>query len=115
MQELQALRLEQLEKFTGALVEGQTSLFKALQQNTKRLDEVSDRVDSLAVQLEANTKSLEEISRKQDEHSLTVEANTARLDKLETMLIRILEDLAVIREKLEVPRMGFAPNPESAD
>ncbi len=87
MQEVQALRLEQLERLTGVLVDGQAATVQTLQQYANRLEEVSNRV----------------------------EENSKRLDTLEKLVLRVLEDLAVIRKKLDVPRMGFAPQSDGED
>ncbi len=87
MQEVLALRLEQLERLTGVLVDGQAATVQTLQQYANRLEEVSNRV----------------------------EENSKRLDTLEKLVLRVLEDLAVIRKKLDVPRMGLAPQSDGED
>lgn len=101
MQEVQALRLEQLERLTGVLVDGQAATVQTLQQYANRLEEVSNRLDVVS-------NRLEEVSNR-------VEENSKRLDTLEKLVLRVLEDLAVIRKKLDVPRMGFAPQSDGED
>ncbi len=99
MQEVQILRLDQLEKLTATLVEGQTATLKTLQQNANYMERVSDRLD--------------EVSKRLDEVSNRVEENSKRLDNLEKLVLRVLDELAIIREKLEPPNMGFAPSVDS--
>ena len=99
MQEVQILRLDQLEKLTAILVEGQTATLKTLQQNAKYMERVSDRLD--------------EVSNRLDEMSNRVEENSGRMDKLEKLMFRVLDELTIIREKLEPPNMGFAPSVDS--
>ena len=99
MQDVQILRLDQLEKLTATLVEGQTATLKTLQQNANYMERVSDRLD--------------EVSKRLDEVSNRVEENSKRLDNLEKLVLRVLDELAIIREKLEPPNMGFAPSVDS--
>lgn len=100
-QEVQQLRLEHVERMIGILVEGQAATLKTMQQNANQLDELSNRVDALSEQVAENTKRLEQVSEQVGE-------NTKRLDKLERYMVQILDDLAIIKEKLAPPRMGFA-------
>ena len=100
-QEVQQLRLEHLERMIGILVEGQAATLKTMQHNANQLDELSNRVDALSEQVAENTKRLEQVSEQVGE-------NTKRLDKLERYMVQILDDLAIIKEKLAPPRMGFA-------
>ena len=106
MQEVQILRLDQLEKLTATLVEGQTATLKTLQQNANYMERVSDRLDEVS-------KRLDEVSNRVDEVSNRVEENSKRLDNLEKLVLRVLDELAIIREKLEPPNMGFAPSVDS--
>ena len=102
MQEVQILRLDQLEKLTAILVEGQTATLKTLQQNAKYMERVSDRLDEVSNRLD-----------RLDEMSNRVEENSGRMDKLEKLMFRVLDELTIIREKLEPPNMGFAPSVDS--
>ena len=99
MQEVQILRLDQLEKLTATLVEGQTATLKTLQQNTNYMERVSDRLDEVSNRLNAVSNRVEE--------------NSKRLDNLGKLVLRVLDELAIIREKLEPPNMGFAPSVDS--
>ena len=100
-QEVQQLRLEHVERMIGILVEGQAATLKTMQQNANQLDELSNQVDALSGQVAENTKRLGQVSEQ-------VAENTKRLDKLERYMVQILDDLAIIKEKLAPPRMGFA-------
>lgn len=100
-QEVQQLRLEHVERMIGILVEGQAATLKTMQQNANQLDELFNRVDALSGQVVENTKRLGQVSEQ-------VAENTKRLDKLERYMVQILDDLAIIKEKLAPPRMGFA-------
>ena len=100
-QEVQQLRLEHVERMIGILVEGQAATLKTMQQNANQLDELFNRVDALSGQVVENTKRLGQVSGQ-------VAENTKRLDKLERYMVQILDDLAIIKEKLAPPRMGFA-------
>ena len=100
-QEVQQLRLEHVERMIGILVEGQAATLKTMQQNANQLDELSNQVDALSGQVAENTKQLGQVSEQ-------VAENTKRLDKLERYMVQILDDLAIIKEKLAPPRMGFA-------
>lgn len=107
-QEVQQLRLEHVERMIGILVEGQAATLKTMQQNANQLDELSNRVDSLSNQVDALSGQVAENAKRLGQVSEQVGENTKRLDKLERYMVQILDDLAIIKEKLAPPRMGFA-------
>ncbi len=110
MQEVQVLRLENLERFTSNLVDGQAATLKALQQNAEHLEGLSDRLNELSENVQDNSKRLDQVSTKLEHVTLKLESNSSRLDSLESMMQRVLEELASINAKLDSPRMGFAPS-----
>ena len=94
MQDLQALQLGQIEQLTGVLVDGRAATAHSLRQNAKMLEDVFNRLDEVSKRVEEDSK---------------------RLDTLEKLVLRVLEDLVVIRKKLDVPRMGIAADSKNGD
>ena len=117
MQEVQVLRLENLERFTSTLVDGQTATLKTLQQNANYIEEFSAKLDILSESVQDNTKRIDEVSTRVDEIStkldqveMKLDSNSRRLDSLESMVGRVLDELANINAKLDSRGMGFAPS-----
>ena len=59
--EIQELRLRQLERMVNVLVEGQSSQVQILNEQTKRLDKLERRMDRLEGRMDGLEKSMVEL------------------------------------------------------
>ncbi|MCY4063904.1 MAG: hypothetical protein OXG53_16145 [Chloroflexi bacterium] len=121
--EAQEVRIVRLEELTAVTADSQTETLRILQEQSKRLDAVVERLDEqgLTLQehtkiLQEHTKILQEHTKILQEHSRTLLDHSKRLDNLENLMTRVLEELIAIKEILASSRgMGFALEPKDSD
>ncbi len=99
--EAQDLRISRLEKMATVSADSQTETIRILQEQSRRLDAVLERLDDHGLTLQ--------------EHSRILLDHSKRLGNLEQLMTRVLEELVAIKEILASSRgMGFAPEPEDS-
>ena len=95
--DLNEISLDRLERLADALTESQSGSLRAHQQNARKLDELSRRVDSIELQ----QKQIIEI----------LEHNSGRLDALEESVAKILKLLEDLLPKMDVFLAWFETRP----
>ncbi len=114
--EAQDLRVNRLEELVSVTAESQTETLRILQEQSRCLAALDDRLDEHGLTLEEHTKILQEHTQILQEHSRILLDHSKRLENLEMLMTRVLEELVAIKEILASSRgMGFAPEPEAGD
>ncbi len=114
--ETQEIRINRLEDLAMVTSKNQTETLRILQEQSKRLDAVVERLDEQGLTLQEHTKILLEHTKILQEHSRLLLDHSKRIENLENLMTRVLEELVAIREILASSRgMGFAPEPEDSD
>ena len=112
--EAQDVRIVRLEELTAVTADSQTETLRILQEQSKRLDAVIERLDEHGLTLQEHTKILQEHTKILQEHSRILLDHSKRIENLENLMTRVLEELVAIKEILASSRgMGFVP--ESID